>query len=427
MSKDFYSLRCQDLHNAVYTNVDPTSGYLTDYKSTRLVGMAGQVISTIHGMDVVDYKRFEPIAAHQYGIDSIWLEKVLNILQEADLVQLIGKKNNPEKIHVKSKYLKNNYEILSEYLIEDLSPKEIEIGTIDILGSLSISPITTEDIKTKYNIKDDDLEKLIHFGNESQLLQFTELEQGISIVSTPMYWDENAEIAHEIMKKYSPEEFRSSMQKVKEYQGFPVNNNPNQVLTALVSKGILPSPIVRMEGKDYPFLFTPYNTLPEEKIILEKARDILACVRCGQHFAKYPINSPYHILNSLLDVGKGYRLKSTTVAKEQYFLLASKGIGILENTGGDWYSFRLIDTPDNLRAVKLAIDLLKYGEKVESGSVKEHEMHTFIGTRGTSISTFKSIKEANKNKNITPSLAKELINCIHGAYVYKGGPQSGRK
>jgi hypothetical protein len=424
VSKQSYSLRCQDLHTAVNTNVDPTSGYLSDYKNTRIIGMAGQVISTIHGMDVVDYERFEPIVAHQYGIDSMWLEKVFEVLQECDLVSLKGKKNSPEKIHVKTSFLKNNYETLSTYLNNDMNPRLIEITTIDILQNLAVSPLTNEEIKSNYNITQGELEKLKVFGRETQLLQFTDVEEGRSIISTPMYWDENANVAYELMKSHSPEKFKEVMQKVKNYQGFPVDNFSNSIMTALLSKGILPTPTVRMNGKDYPFVFTPYNTVPEEKVILEKARDILACVRCGQHFAEYPISNPYYILNALLDATRGYRLRATTVAKEQYFLLASKGIGILDNTGGNWYSFRLIDTPENIMAVKLAIDLLEHGEKVAGGNERDEEIKSFLGTRGVSISAFKSIKEANKKKDVSPEMAKELLNFVHGAYTYKGGKQS---
>lgn len=427
MSKKMYSLRCQDLHDAVYTNVDSTSGVLTDYKSARVIGMAGQVISTLHGVDVVDYQRFEPIAAHQYGIDSAWLERVFDTLQECDLVNVIGKKNNPEKVYIKSKYLKSNYDILSEYFVEEMNPKEVEISTVDILQNLSISPTTTDDIKKEYNLSNDEMEKLKLFGTESQLFQLTEVDKGIHLVSSPMYWDENAEEAHKIIQEHSPELFQSSMQKIKRYQGLPIELDSSPIMAALVTKGILPTPTIRMDGSNHQFLFTPYNTKPEERIIVEKARDILSCVRCGQHFAKYPITNPYYILNALQDSSKGYRLRATTVAKEQYFLLASKGIGRLNPTGNGWYSFELIDTPDNLKAVRLAIELLTYGEKVEGGSFKDEEIKQFLGTRGTSISMYKSIKEANKKKDVSPHLAKELLNCIHGAYTYKGGRSFGEK
>ncbi len=426
MNKDLYSLRCQDLHNAVHSNVDPTSGYLTDYTNTRIVGMAGQVISTIHGMDVVDYQRFEPIAAHQYGIDSLWLDKVFRVLQDCDLVELKGKKSKPEKVHIKSKYLKSNYDILSEYLTEDMTPEEVELSTIDILQNLSLSPMTSNEVKEKYNLSDEEIGKLKMFGSESQLLQFSDLSRNDFLISTPMYWDENAEKAHELMTQHSPDEFKKAMNIIKNHQGYPVNMAQNPILDALLSRGILPTPTVRMDGKDHPFLFTPYNTKPEDKIVLEKARDILACVRCGQHFARYPITNPIFILNALMDSRKGYSLRSTTVAKEQYFLLAAKGIGILESTGGNWYSFRLIDTPDNIRAVRLAIELLKHGEIVEGGSSEDEQIKQFISTRGTSLSTFKSIKEANKKKDVSPELANELVKLIHGAYTFKGGKNSVR-
>ncbi|WP_088227116.1 hypothetical protein [Desulfosporosinus sp. FKB] len=420
MENELYSLRCQDLHNAVSANVDPTSGYLTDYTATRTIGMAGQVISTLHGMDVVDYQRFEPIAAHQYGVDVMWLKQVFNVLEDCGLVQLMGKKNKPEKIYIKSKYLKSNYETLSEYLTEEMSPEEIELGTIDILQELSTAPLTTEDVKERYNLDEEQLRRLMYFGRESQLLQFTTIEDNIHLISTPMYWDENAISAHAIIEQFSSVEFKEAMTKIKVYQGFPVEISKNPVMQALVAKAILPTPVVRMEGIDHPFLFTPYNTDPSEKIILEKARDIVACVRTGENFAKYPITNPVYILNALMDSTIGYRLRSTTVAKEQYFLLASKGIGALDSTGGNWYSFRLIDTEANIRAVKLAKELILYGEKVEGGKENDDEIKRFIGTQGQSVSAFKSIKEANKKKDVTPEMATELLNVIQGVYTFKG-------
>ncbi|WP_251640168.1 hypothetical protein [Paenibacillus illinoisensis] len=387
-----------------------------------MTGMAGQIISTIHGMDVVNYEKFETIAAHQYGIDSMWLERALNVLQECDLVSVEGKINQPESIHVKSKYLKSNYAVLSEHLIEDLGARELELSTIDILQTLALTPLTTSDIKDKYNLDSDAVLRLKFFGQESQLLQFTQLDPQNEIISTPMYWDENATAAQEIITQFSSAAFVQAMERIKNYQGTPTDiSSNNPIFNALVTKAILPTPIVKMNGVDHPFLFTPYNTKPEEKIVLEKARDILACVRCGQHFATYPINNPLYILRTLRSQTDGYRLRPTTVAKEQYFLLASKGIGMLDSTGNGWYSFRLIDTPENLRAVNLAIELLSYGEIVDAGTAEDEDVKKFLGTRGISVSSFKSIKEANKKRDISPEMTKELFDCIQGVYMYKGG------
>ncbi|OUQ85219.1 hypothetical protein B5G50_27920 [Brevibacillus brevis] len=98
----------------------------------------------------------------------------------------------------------------------------------------------------------------------------------------------------------------------------------------------------------------------------------------------------------------------------------------MQNTGGEWFSFRLIDTPENIRAVRLAIELLKHGEIVEGGNAEDEDIRRFISTRGTSLSNFKSIKEANKKKDVSPELANELVNLIHGAYTFKGGRNNGR-
>ena len=98
-----------------------------------------------------------------------------------------------------------------------------------------------------------------------------------------------------------------------------------------------------------------------QKVILDKAIILLACVRFGQHKALHRILWPAAILRKLRD---GSPLRATTEASSQYQTAAQEQILRLEPIGGGYFRAQLIDTPDNKAAVDLAIDLLTHGEPI---------------------------------------------------------------
>ncbi len=106
------------------------------------------------------------------------------------------------------------------------------------------------------------------------------------------------------------------------------------------------------------FVFSPRGGLdPTDRIILDKARAIVASVRYGQSFAaNRPIQYPSALLQTLKDNGR-FR-KGHPDLKTQYSLLTEKLIGRPVKTGSSW-NFEIIDTDENTAALQLAIDMIE--------------------------------------------------------------------
>jgi hypothetical protein len=110
------------------------------------------------------------------------------------------------------------------------------------------------------------------------------------------------------------------------------------------------------------FVFAPKGGLKaEERAILDKARAIVACVRYGQAFAKgKPIKNPRAVLDRL-------RTRKTFGKAHpdlfmQYGLLIEKLIGYPVDEGGGYWNFKVSDTPENIKALDIAIDMVEHGE-----------------------------------------------------------------
>src|SRR3989338_7328515 len=82
-------LRAQDIQTSLQ---DVDLGPLgAETKNLRLLGMAERLAIHIRGTDVIDdYKRLEYIGS-QFGIDSLVLPSVLNVLEELEWVRVEGK------------------------------------------------------------------------------------------------------------------------------------------------------------------------------------------------------------------------------------------------------------------------------------------------------------------------------------------------
>jgi hypothetical protein len=99
-----------------------------------------------------------------------------------------------------------------------------------------------------------------------------------------------------------------------------------------------------------------------KKGCLKRARAIIACVRYGQHFATITkVGDPLAILGALRD---RRWIGSHSEILKQYALLHKMGVGVISRdpVHRSRYTFHLIDTPENLRALNMAIQYLTIKE-----------------------------------------------------------------
>ncbi len=141
---------------------------------------------------------------------------------------------------------------------------------------------------------------------------------------------------------------------------------PDQVkiIVSLAGTGFASPPMITTShaGSNF-FLFSPKPGLPRlgptKRHVYEMAMNLVAAVRQGQLLpAQYAIRSPTALLTALRD---RKALRASTEAMQQYRTLvaAPLRLGRLIPEGGDFYSFELIDSPENLEAVELAIGMVR--------------------------------------------------------------------
>jgi len=166
-----------------------------------------------------------------------------------------------------------------------------------------------------------------------------------------------------------------------------------------VTIGLLPTVPVSSAGGEKAFTFVPYTGAlisdPTEREILDRARAIVACVRYGErHALASKIRYPVALLQTLLDRSRDHALNQHTEIKEQYAQLVKRGVGTIERNGA-WYRFRLIPSEENLRAVRLAIELISHGEILEERVRLDVDQHAAMLAPGDIGTEFDGIRIAH--------------------------------
>jgi hypothetical protein len=124
--------------------------------------------------------------------------------------------------------------------------------------------------------------------------------------------------------------------------------------------------VVLPDQTEQPFATIPYVTdttlLTVRKTVLDKALAVIACIRAGENFGGATnARSPYRVLSALMDPNRDYTLGAHSSHARQYQLLFRLQI-VDFIPSGNWVRPKLIVTDDNLEAVRLARDLLTFGE-----------------------------------------------------------------
>jgi hypothetical protein len=171
------------------------------------------------------------------------------------------------------------------------------------------------------------------------------------------------------------------------------------------------------KGHDQPFATLPY--VPDERLltvrkpILDKALAVVACVRCGEHFGgATSTRAPELVLNALLDPNRGYKLRPHGSHQRQYQMLYRMQI-VDFLPSGDWVIPKLIVTDDNVEAVRLARDLLTYGEPMHdrTGDDQARALLTLNGQYETPLQT---VARTRNQKKLSPKDYHTLLDAAMG-------------
>jgi len=365
MEKFKIGLRAQDFHDgyrdvATYT---PRDVYL---RNTLIIGKAAALAMHLRGIGYISNYDHLVMMAAELGINSIELETVLRELEEVQFVRVVKEGFKVKRVEITVPELRPGYEELAERW-NNLNPSELEQATLETVDKVISIPSLSEKICEELGISEQDMELITDLGTNGKLLDMVETQQGKMLFS-PVSVEEDPKPLLELVQRFPVEEVAKSMEHIHKSQGLylgDTKHKTDQVLTEASRTGIL-APAEVIAGSDQKtFWFAPYGGLKsEERIVLDKARAILACVRYGQRFAVgTKIRDPQRLLRSLAERG---RLDYHPFARDQYGILVSRAIGFVVKgrtpSGLTGYEFRLHVTPENSKALAIAIDLLETGE-----------------------------------------------------------------
>lgn len=362
-------LRCYDVHTGL-RNVDPNSATLAPLADTRAVGMAAGLASLIRGQDVIaDAESLKTIVAEQLDISPYAYSQVVELLERAEFVYDV--KRRGQKIVSFSEnvpYHQRLYDRLGASWREG-GPSQIEQEMVALVDRLAWSPVPAEDLERELGLDRGDVPRLLEVGKAADLVKGMNLIDG-EVLYSPFFGFENPEGLAQLFEGHGTGRVAEELAAVRRYQGLPLDESRFPALADAISRGFVLAPsVVRPDKVEQPFASVPY--LPDKalltvrKSVLEKALAVLACVRCGQHFGgATSTREPIRVLNALLDPGRGYMLRPHSSHKRQYQLLYRMQI-VDFVPSGSWVSPKLIATEDNLEAVRIARDLLVFGEPLE--------------------------------------------------------------
>lgn len=346
-------LRVLDIEHGLRA-VQPSGIIEAELGNTLLLGKAANLGLHLRGLNVVPYDGLRYVAG-EVGVRATELDTVLLELEEIGWVRLVGSGRAIKRVEVLVPSLRDGFDTIGARW-RDVGPTEIEQASVTVLADTITRPIDLADLEGRHGLSKDVSRVMVEIGETGTYLRQHRLDDATRILYSPLYGDNNPEKAHAIVKRYGDSQVTGLIEQIDGTQGIPYKHLPGDpLLRDAVLAGLVLTPSVRNEK----FVFTPQQgTAPEETIVLDKARAILACVRYGQHFAGITrIFSPRAIIDKLVDKK---HLAPHSEQAEQYGLLVKKGIGRVGKVGSKW-QFSVIDTEDNMKALRTARDLLDTG------------------------------------------------------------------
>ncbi|MCP2325242.1 hypothetical protein HDA40_003749 [Hamadaea flava] len=334
------------------------------------MGMAASLASLVRGQDVVsDAEALKTIVAEQLDISPYAFGAVVDTLERAGLVDDVQRRGQKILGFTENvPYHEDLYERLGGAWRSD-QPSQLEQEMLAVVDRLAHSPVPSEELENELGLDHRDVPRLIEIGKAASLINGVALIDG-EVLYSPFFGFENPALLGSLLEQHGSGRIAEELAAVRSHQGLPVDDKGFPALADAISRGFILAPsVTRPEGFDQPFATLPYlpdpSLLTARKAVLEKALAVIACVRCGEHFGgATSARDPARVLTALLDPDRGHRLRPHGSHQRQYQLLFRMQI-VDFVPSGNWVMPQLIVTDDNVEAVRLARDLMTYGEPIE--------------------------------------------------------------
>lgn len=350
---------------------------ITEFDDLNVIGMAAAMSVHIKGLGEIDFEVMRKVSDHLMSIPSTALEAVLGVLEEIEFVTLLRNGRKISKVIPKIPVFEDIYNRIGEYAGSECQLNDHEQATLQILTELQRAPVNKDRLFNQLGIDKPVFDRCISVGEQGGILS-SHTARGRNILISPFYFADNLDELADLAVSAGSNAIQSALSKVRGNQGWPLSlviqneeiggSKLSKTELALIQKlsreGIVKPPTIKFQNSSQSFLFTPkpgagrLNAANRE--IYERAMAIISTVRKGQLLPNaYKIHNPHALLRALRDRGS---LSSNSEARDQYLNLVYMKVATLVETSPRRWQLRLVDTPENVEALNLAITLLATGE-----------------------------------------------------------------
>lgn len=419
------SLRSQDIQTGLQDfNIDEYAP--GEFRTLPLTGMAARLALHIRGKELMDYRQLSVVAA-KLGIRGTELDGVLEGLVDCGWVAVQRRGSAIQQLAENVPYFSDIYTKLGERASSQ-GFSELEQLSLTTLERASSGPVSVDRLLSE-GVDPEALKVVTRLGEEGTYLSMTGSLQG-AVIYSPLYWQEKPERLGELLKLFGEDTVRKAVESIKTLQGKPLDflgaTPEDDMVRQAITLGLLPTPSVNSVGGEKRFIFTPYmgNEKIEvlEKHVYEKALLLLSCLRYGQHFAQLTrIAYPQKILNALLDETRQHRIGPHSEIALQYSPLVVRGVGKVIRAIASGYFFQLIPTPENLKATRVALDLLTYGEPVQERGLLAEQDERALYVQADYKENLRSASDLRRKKQIRISQVEATRLAVEFAEIVSRG------
>jgi hypothetical protein len=350
-----------------------------DFENVLEIGMAVRLAIHVRGLSLLTYDVVKLVAVHFLGIPAMAVQRIVYLLEEVEFVALTTEGKTIKGILPKVPYYENLYTTLGEFASTERQFSSAEELSLEMLRRLARAPQKLDTLRNDIGADRKIFARAVSVGEQGSFL-IRHRTRGRDVLVSPTYFSENAETFADLVASSGAENVRQALESVRKLQGVPLSLVESgavtidgrllppaeiRILRRLAQEGAVKPPSIKTShaGEQH-FLFTPTPSgaaLPiTKREIYERAMNLVAAVRQGQFLPKqFAIRSPGAVLYTLLRDGKLSR--ATTEANEQYRNLVRHRVAQLVPVGGSYAELRLIDTPENREALRIALSLVDEG------------------------------------------------------------------
>ena len=349
---------------------------VSEFDELTKLGKAVRLALHLRGVPAVSYSLLKDVAVHLLDFPTEAVRPVIELLAEAEFVRLDTEGKTIKTVIPDVPFYESLFSNLGK-VVGSNNFSEHEELTLLLLQKLAGSPMLANQA---YNLGADRslVKRIIDIGTQGSFI-INRRARGKEVLVSPTYFPENSQAYADLVSASGSQRVKKVLDLLRVNQGWPLailmkqrelagvrlDDNELAIIKMLAGEGFVPPPAIQTShaGTNY-FLFGPRpgptRLLSYKRPVYEAAMALVAAVRQGQLLpAEYAIHSPRALLRSFKE--KGY-LKANTEAIEQYRQVAALRVGRLEMTDSGWAKLVLIDLPENIEAVNMAIELISGSE-----------------------------------------------------------------